>query len=302
MEVVAATDPRYQGQDLGELIGRKIGIKVAAEPLLKESKPDVLVLATSSLLKDMKPMLETAIASSVNVVSPGEELFYPQFVNKQLAEHIDQLAKRYGVRVLGRGVNPGCLMDSYPVQVFNQCKTARNFGDFEYIKIFRWDDTLERRSPLLIKTGAGLTEEDFYKGIGEGRIGHVGLRMSAAYLADHLGLVGYHIKFERKPIIAKERLKPLHGAEISAGDVAGLHEVCSVSLDGKTKIYLDLRMYVGATKNNSIIIGPIKDGKRTLDISFDYSNIVNGDIATHRILHQAIQHLVTGPSGLNSID
>ena len=57
-----------------------------------------------------------------------------------------------------------------------------------------------------------------------------------------------------------------------------------------------------AVKNNSIIIGPIKDGKRTLDISFDYSNIVNGDIATHRILHQAIQHLVTGPCGLNSID
>ncbi|MEA2036409.1 MAG: dihydrodipicolinate reductase, partial [Nanoarchaeota archaeon] len=185
LEIVGAVDinPEFVGKDLGDLLGiGKLDIEVVdnAEELFKRTKPDVVVLATSSELSSIMPSLEIAIKSGVNVISPAEELFYPEFIDKEKAEYIDNLAKEYKVRVVGRGINPGCLMDSYPLSVFKRS----GFVEIDSMKVCRWDDTSQRRRPLLEKTGAGLSKEEFYRLDKDGKLGHVGLRMSAKYLAD----------------------------------------------------------------------------------------------------------------------
>ena len=298
LKIIGAIDPRYAGKDLGEVLGiNNLGIKIAdnAEKLFME-KPDAVVLATSSTLKEIMPSLETAIKHGINVVSPAEELFYPEFVDEEKAYYIDKLAKQNNARIIGKGVNPGCLMDSFPLKIFKE-----NFDELISMKVYRWDNTIERRKPLLEKTGAGLSKEEFFELDKKGKIGHIGLRMSASFLADKIGLKNYKIEFSREPIIAKKRIKPKNGEEIKAGEVSGLHESCFIIINKNKKISLDLRMFVGAENKNSVEIVGIKNNKKHIK-KVDYSNIVNGDIATIRILKEAIKYVVDGPAGLNKVD
>jgi len=291
LQIVGAIDPKYAGKDVGYLLGIKsLGIEITdnAEDLFKETKPDVLVLTTVSELDQIIPSIELAVTNGINIVSPSEELFYPQFVDKEKAEYLDKLASEYNVSILGRGVNPGCLMDTYPLHVFRN-----HFTELGSMKVYRWDNTIERREPLLLKTGAGLTPEEFDQLNKQGKLGHVGLRMSGAFLADNIGLKDYEIVFSRKPVIAEEAIKPAHGKEIAKGYVTGLHETCDILIGGEKKISLDLRMFVGAENKNSVEISGRK---------IDYSNIVNGDIATTRILKDMISFVVRGPAGLNRVD
>ena len=62
-----------------------------------------------------------------------------------------------------------------------------------------------------------------------------------------------------------------------------------------------MRMFVGAENKNSVEIVGIKNNKKHIKKA-DYSNIVNGDIATIRILKEAIKYVVDGPAGLNRVD
>jgi hypothetical protein len=298
LETVGALDinPAYRGKDLGDLLGtRRLGIEVRddAEALLSEVRPDVVVLATCSFLEKIIPSLELAVRNGASVISPAEELFYPEFINRESAGMIDKLAIKHGVSVIGGAVNPGCLMDAFPLQVFRS-----NFDSLKSIHVRRWDDTAERRLPLLEKTGAGLSKEEFRALDRQGKLGHAGLRMSAAYLADGTGLMDYEIAFKRDPVIAARSVKLKEGKTIEPGQVAGLHETCSIITQGRERITLDLRMYAGAENRNSVSIAGTRSGEESSK-KVDCSNIVNGDVSTVRILKDAISHAVNGPPGLN---
>lgn len=306
-EIVGAIeiDERYIGKDLGALLNgngssenRDIGVEVTddAEKVFEETKPDVVLLATTSILdEEFINSIEVAVRNGVNVVSPCEELFYPEFIDDQkntsYAADIDTLAKENGVRVLGRGVNPGLLMDTYPLQVFRA--SGIKVDDLESMVVYRHDDTSLRRISLLDKIGVGLDPGEFNEKNARGEAGHVGLRMSAAYLADKIGLKGYKLGFGRRPVVASRPFKPLYSPELDSDVVKGLHETCDVIVDGQSVISLDLRLYDGAEKKNAVVI----NGKET-----DYSGMVDGDEATYRVLKDAILHVAEeGKPGLNTI-
>ena len=86
-------DPAKIGRDLGEVIelGRKLRVRVTndATGALKSSKPDVVVLCTSSSLKRVMPQIETIRKARVPIVSTTEELSYPVGKNRTLAKRID---------------------------------------------------------------------------------------------------------------------------------------------------------------------------------------------------------------------
>jgi 2,4-diaminopentanoate dehydrogenase len=299
MELVGCIDinPNFVGKDLGELLEREnLGLKIIDDiNKVFNLKPDVLILATSSNLDKIKSSLRAAIENGINVVSPAEELFYPEFIDNEMAVEVNELAKKSNVRIIGGAVNPGCLMDSFPLHIFKE-----NFDELISMKICRWDDTSERRAPLLSKTGAGLSVEDFKLLNCEGKLGHVGLKMSAVYLAEKIGLKNYSVEFRREQMVAKEKLKPVNGREIELGGVTGIKETCLVIMGDEVKITLDLRMYVGARNKNYVDITGIKEGV-LFDKLVDYSEIVNGDVSTSRILKNMVKNVVNGEFGLNSI-
>ena len=91
-------DPAKIGKDLGEVagIGRRARVTVQgdARPTIKATKPDVVVLCTSSSLKKVWPQIEAMLKLKVPIVSTTEELAYPEYTQKRLRAAIDAAARR----------------------------------------------------------------------------------------------------------------------------------------------------------------------------------------------------------------
>ena len=103
-------DPAKVGRDLGQVVGldHTLRVKVSADAraVIKATKPDVVVLCTSSSLKKVWPQIEGVLKLRVPIVSTTEELAYPAYC-RALAKIVDAAAKKAKVAVLGTGVNPG---------------------------------------------------------------------------------------------------------------------------------------------------------------------------------------------------
>ena len=95
-EIVGAIDvnPAVIGKDIGEIIGDgNKGVKVTdakdAEAMLKEVKPDIVIVTTMSLLNDIKDACMLCSKLGINAISTCEEAFYPFNSNPAVTEEID---------------------------------------------------------------------------------------------------------------------------------------------------------------------------------------------------------------------
>ena len=109
-EVVGAVDvnPAVIGKDIGEIIGcENKNVKVTsfedAEAMLKEVKPDICVVETMSLIKDLEGPSMLCAKLGINAISTCEEAFFPWNSNPNLTKKIDELAKQTGCTITGSG-------------------------------------------------------------------------------------------------------------------------------------------------------------------------------------------------------
>ena len=109
-EVVGAIDvnPAVIGKDIGEIIGcENKNVKVTsfedAEAMLKEVKPDICVVETMSLIKDLEDPFMLCAQLGINAISTCEEAFFPWNSNPNLTKKIDELAKQTGCTITGSG-------------------------------------------------------------------------------------------------------------------------------------------------------------------------------------------------------
>lgn len=109
-EIVGAIDvnPNVIGKDIGEVIGKGTkNIKVTslenAEKMLTEVKPDICIVTTMSLLKDVEDSLMLCAKLGINAITTCEEAFYPWNSNPNSTKKIDELAKQNGCTITGSG-------------------------------------------------------------------------------------------------------------------------------------------------------------------------------------------------------
>ena len=109
-EVVGAIDvnPAVIGKDIGEILGcENKNVKVTsfedAEAMLKEVKPDICVVETMSLIKDLEDPFMLCAKLGINAISTCEEAFFPWNSNPNLTKKIDELAKQTGCTITGSG-------------------------------------------------------------------------------------------------------------------------------------------------------------------------------------------------------
>ena len=109
-EVVGAIDvnPAVIGKDIGEIIGcENKNVKVTsfedAEEMLTQVKPDICVVETMSLLKDLEGPFMLCAKLGINAISTCEEAFFPWNSNPNLTKKIDELAKQNGCTITGSG-------------------------------------------------------------------------------------------------------------------------------------------------------------------------------------------------------
>ncbi len=286
-------DPLKVGRDLGEVVSldRKLKVSVSADAAktLKASRPDVVVLCTSSSLKKVLPQIELILKARVPIVSTTEELSYPARSQKRLAMKVDQLARKAKVAVLGTGVNPGFVMDALPITLTGVCERV------DSIRVNRIQDASIRRLPFQQKIGAGLTPEQFQRRVDEGSVRHVGLAESIAMIADAVGWKLDRITDEIQPRIATARVSSKF-LSVDPGYVCGIIQDGVGYRSGEPIIRLHMEAYLGAPESyDSATI----EGSPRLDMKI--AGGVHGDVATASIVVNSIPKVIGAPAGLRTM-
>ena len=109
-EIVGAVDINKDiiGKDVGTIMGRSdVGVDIKnvsqLDTLLKETKPNVAIVTTMSLMKDVEDSLMICAKNGVNAITTCEEAFYPWNSNPNLTEELDKLARENNCTITGSG-------------------------------------------------------------------------------------------------------------------------------------------------------------------------------------------------------
>ena len=294
MRIVGAVDIAEElvGKDLGEILdlGKNLGVTATdnVEELLSRIKADIAVIATRSYLKEVYPTISLCVKAGINVISTCEELSYPYYKYPELAAEIDELAKKYGVTVLGTGINPGYLMDTLPIVLTGACQRV------ESIKVTRMMDSSKRRIPYQKKIGTGLSPEEFKRMIDEKKItGHVGLIESIAMIAAALGWKLDEIKeFPPEPVIADKEIVTSY-TTVKPGQVAGLKSIAHGIKDEKPVIILEFISHAAVEEEYDAV--SIEGVPR---IHEKIAGGVHGDIGTVAVIVNMIPKVLNAKPGL----
>jgi len=162
------------------------------------------------------------------------------------------------------------------------------------VKAVRIVDASKRRLPLQQKIGAGMTPQEFRENAAAGVIKHHGLPESVAMVADGLGIVVDDISETIEPVIASEPVKT-EFLEVAAGQVGGVHQIARGKAGGAEKIYMELKMYVGAKQSSDTIE---LEGEPTISLTIPGGT--HGDVATAAVIVNAIPVILAAPAGLRT--
>jgi len=285
-------DPAKVGKDLGELVGAEDapwGIKVyagASEAL--NQGVDLVMHCTSSYLKEVAGQLLECIQAGCCVVSTCEELAYPFRKYPEISAKLDTEAKEWGVAVVGTGVNPGFVMDKL---VLTAAAAAQRVDSARVVRLV---DASQRRQPLQKKIGAGMDPEEFRAQVAAGVIKHHGLPESVAMVADGLGFELDDIIEKIEPVIAEKRIAT-EFLTVEPGQVAGVQQVARGIAKGQDKIYMELKMFVGAGSSLDTI-----ELTGVPNLSLTVPGGTHGDLATAALAVNAIPVLLEANAGLRT--
>lgn len=96
------------GKDVGKIIGcEDKGVVISdmanIDAVLKKTKPDVAIITTMSLMKDIEGAFEACARNGVNAISTCEEAFYPWNSAVKITKKLDKLAKEHNCTLCGSG-------------------------------------------------------------------------------------------------------------------------------------------------------------------------------------------------------
>jgi 2,4-diaminopentanoate dehydrogenase len=286
-------DPDKVGKDVGAVadLNRKLNAVVSDDAVkaIRRTKPDVVVLCTSSSLVAIMPQLEGILGTRTPIVSTTEELSYPWRTNRALARRIDELARKARVAVLGTGVNPGFVMDALPITLTGVCERV------DAIRVDRIQDARIRRLPFQQKIGSGLTVSQFQQRVDQGTVRHVGLTESVSMIADAVGWKLDKITDEIQPKIAVRTISSRF-LTVRKGQVCGIVQDGIGYRSGKPIVTLHMEAYLGAPESYDAVR---VDGSPTLSMKIEGG--VHGDVATASITVNSIPKVLAAPPGLHTM-
>src|SRR3989442_6467842 len=286
-------DSAKVGRDLGDVVGlrKRLGVKVSgdAAKTLKTTKPDVVVLCTSSSIKKVMPQIDIILKAKTPIVSTTEELSYPGYTHIRQARQIHNWAKKARVAVLGTGVNPGFAMDALPIALTAVCERV------DRVVINRIQDARIRRLPFQQKVGAGLTTEQFQRKVDDGSVRHVGLTESIAMIADALGWTLDRITDNIEPKLASVTISSEFLA-VDPGYVCGIIQDGVGYRKGEPVLRLHMEAYLGAPESYDSV-----DIEGSPRLSMKIAGGIHGDVATASIVVNSIPHVIGAEPGLHTM-
>ena len=203
-EVIAAYDasPLLSGMDIQERMGttEQTGIKIrdakAFKAEITEMKPDIVVITTQSLLKDIYEALKTCAKAGVNAITTCEEAIYPWTSAVRLTKELDEISKANNCTLTGSGAQEmqWCSLISTLAGSLNKVTkiygvTQNNVDDYgiafaNSFGVGMNAHTFEKE----LTAGYNLTDKEIDAQIEKGQFIPGFMWNSNAWLADKLGL------------------------------------------------------------------------------------------------------------------
>lgn len=259
-DLVAAFDmnPEVIGKDAGQLTGmEKIGVTIAnaadADKILKETKPDVCVIATRSTMEELKPAFSVCAENGINAITTCEEALYPWNSSYDITKELDELAKAHGCTLCGCG---------YPDMYWGSLITtlAGSMHKIKKITGISSYNVEDYGIALAEGHGAGLPMDRFQKEIGtyneldykatveaikDGRVVPSYMWNQNGWLCSQLNL---HITSQTQKCIPLTHEGDLHsetlGMTIKAGDATGMAAVVTTETEEGITLETQCQGYV----------------------------------------------------------
>ncbi len=204
--------------------------------LALNSGSDVVLIATTTLFKDVADDIRDAVNAGSNVLVSAEECAYPWAVNKDLANELHELAKAKRVSIAGAGVNPGLIFDALVATLLGPTPSGFN-GDGSpktTIAVRRTVNISGFGATVLRRIGVGVTEKEFKEKVERGEIlGHAGFPQSMSVVADALGLEIERIDKELLPVLTERAIDLPQKFVIEPGNSAGVNQTYTAIVKGK---------------------------------------------------------------------
>jgi 4-hydroxy-tetrahydrodipicolinate reductase len=163
------------------------------------------------------------------------------------------------------------------------------------VEVHRVQDARARRVPFQQKIGAGLTTEQFKRGVERGTLRHVGFSESIQMIAD---AVGWRLDRTTDDVQAKLATQTVESdlLAVDPGYVCGIVQNAVGFVKGEPRIRLHFEAYLGAPESyDSVLI----EGSPRI-----YSKIeggVHGDVATASMIVNSLPAVLAAAPGLRTM-
>ena len=191
------------------------------------SGADLVIVATTTRLRDVIDDVRTAVEHGSNVLVSAEEAAYPFVVDDAAAREVDRIAKEKGVSVAGAGVNPGFMFDSLVLTLLGTQPRDCTIQVRRHVEIGGFGSTVLRR------IGVGWTADEFRDRVERGEIlGHAGFPQSMEIVAAAIGVTIDRIDRVLRPVIATEPIEVPGRFTIEPGQSAGVDQTYTAIAGG----------------------------------------------------------------------
>ena len=223
LEVVSAYSRNRDllGRDIGELADLSAeGVPVTNRLEALSVPADVLVVATTSFIAEVRDDVLAGIEAGLNVACTAEEMGYPWGSAPSAAAEFEQLALRKGVTVTGVGANPGYIYEVLALALTGATRRVDRISVRRVVDLSRFSATVQRR------LGIGFSEEDFAAGVSAKTIfGHIGYLYTMQTFGRRFGVSLGDFTESITPLFASEFVDSA-AVPVAAGCSAGFRQRC----------------------------------------------------------------------------
>ncbi|MDA1128936.1 MAG: NADP-binding protein [Chloroflexi bacterium] len=289
-------NPTLAGQDLGVLAGiEPLGVEVTGNREVALVEPaDVLIVATTSFLREVAVDLRAGVEHGLNVITTAEEAAFPWLTDVPLSEELDQLSQARQVSILGVGLNPGFIFDALLLTATGVAWDVQRIQVRRVVDISRFSATIQRR------LGIGFSQAEFEAGVKTGSItGHIGFPQSFALAAKCLGRTLERIEKTFEPLIAERAYINQH-IGVEAGQTGGFIQRSTGLVNGQPWISAEFVAHVdppavGFTPADAISI----EGYNPLDMTIRPG--CNPQLGTAAMVANCIPRVIEARPGLLTV-
>lgn len=263
--------------------------------IIKRGAADLVILTTDSFVKDSFDKMSYVLERGMNLISTAEEMAYPEAQNKELADKLDELAKKNKVSLLGTGINPGLVMDLLITTLTGACI------DVDFISAKRINDLSPFGPTVMTGQGVGLSQKEFEGKVKENKLdGHIGFPESISMVAQAIGWkLSDTVKLKMTPILTGVDRSSQY-AQVKAGDVAGCNMEGYGYVDGKLKIEM-LHPQQIEPAAGGVSTGDYITIKGNPNINMAIEPEIPGGIGTIAMTVNMIPHIINSRPGLKTM-